>query len=448
MKKNALKFTTRNIFQTKGGRWVFRKKINKQEIYRTLKSKAQPTPDAPIPEEVMKEVEMIVGLAFTGQKKEYEKTKLRKSKAATIGEIIEAFNAFPLTKTLARRTRTGYVNALYQIIATVHLPEYSNLSGSRIDKKKPVRPDRPKTSKAELRNEAINKMSGNILNAELISRWMSKRMERGPVYRGHEIAVEKDSDELTKKELRRVLTSMRTALNKARSLFASNPRATVGLMCSKKGAYRNLKLPDCLHEFLGVKTAAPGKTKYKAPNQREILTLISGLPKLYTESPEAYKAFKIAYSTGLRIDEIRKLKWADILEKGKTYTIVLEETKNGDERINEYLGEKLFDELWEMKSDSIYVIGGGKEYRTHGLGRDVSIYFRSKGWTRKQCLHELRKWFGSMLAEETKDLSVVMKALGHQDLATTQNYYHDQITETHNPAFAQSLPAPGLEVAA
>ena len=101
-----------------------------------------------------------------------------------------------------------------------------------------------------------------------------------------------------------------------------------------------------------------------------------------------------------------------------------------------------------MKSDPVFVIGGGPAYRKHHLGKDVSAYFRSKGWNRNQCLHELRKYFGCLLAKETKDLSVVMRALGHQDLATTQNYYHDQIGETHNPDFAASLPAPGLEAAA
>ena len=157
-------------------------------------------------------------------------------------------------------------------------------------------------------------------------------MKRGPVYQGHEVLPEKDSGEMTKKELRRVLLSMRTKLVDARAIFAKNSRSTGNLMCSDTGAYKDLKLPESLDEFLNAKTPNPGKKKYKAPSRVEILDLISGLPELHRTHPEAYKAFKIAYGTGLRIDEIRKLKWSDISDIDDKYKIILEETKNRADR--------------------------------------------------------------------------------------------------------------------
>lgn len=447
MKKRSFKLTPGNIRRTKTGAWVFRKMINKQEIFRTLKTRAETTHADRIPPAVMKEAEDLYAMLLGGREEELKATKSRKERAATIGEIIEAFEAWPLTRSLTKKTRSGYINAFYSVIASVHLTEYADVAGSRVSGE-PVRKNRPTQSKVLKRNQLIGKMSSNILTGDLVNRWIKIRMKRGPVYQGHEVLPEKDSGEMTKKELRRVLLSMRTKLVDARAIFAKNSRSTGNLMCSDTGAYKDLKLPESLDEFLNAKTPNPGKKKYKAPSRVEILDLISGLPELHRTHPEAYKAFKIAYGTGLRIDEIRKLKWSDISDIDDKYKIILEETKNGDERVNEYLGERLYLELWKMKSDPVFVIGGGLTYRKHQLGKDVSTYFRSKGWSRIQCLHELRKYFGCLLAKESKDLSVVMRALGHSDLSTTQNYYNDQIGETHNPDFAASLPAPGLEAAA
>ena len=441
MKKTTVKFTDRNIFRTESGRWVFRKRVNGKSIYRTLECRDEQTDPRRIPAPVIAECEGIYALALGYREEELEALRERKGKAATIGEIIAAFLAWPLTKLLAKKTRASYANQLYQIIAEIHFPEYGDIGGSRS-----TGPDG--NSMIDRRNRKINKLSSNILTADLINQWISKRIERGPVYGAHEIRPEKDSDELTKKEMRRTLVSIRTSIVRARSIFAKDARVTGDLMDPNHGAYKDLKLPESLDGFMEKKTPKPGKNKYKAPNKIEILDLISGLPELYKTHPEAYKAFKIAYATGLRLGEIRQLKWSDIGDDDDGYTITIEETKNGDERTNEYLGERLFEELYKMRSDKVFVIGGGSHYRTSQLGKDVTAYFRSKGWRRNKCLHELRKYFGCLLARETGDLVTVMHALGHKSASTTRDYYHDKIGKSHNPDFAASLPSPGLSAAA
>ena len=441
-KKRKIKFSIKSIFQTKAGRWVVRKLVDGKSIYRTLKCRVERTDSRRIPEEVLDEAEHLVLLAMNGQEEELEKTRTRKEKVATIGEIIAAFLAWPLVKTLAAKSRRSYISSLYQIIAEIHCPEFANITGSRASA------DGKGDSLMDRRNRKINKMSSNILTSDLINNWIAKRLDRGPQYQAHEIRPEKDTDDLTKKELRRTLITIRTTVCRARSIFSPEGRSTGELMCKKHGAYKDLKMPDTLDEFRGKKTPKPGKNKYKAPGKVEILDLIRGLPELYKSHPEAYKAFKIAYGTGLRLGEINKLKWSDIGDEDDGYLLTLEETKNGDERTNEFLGERLFEELYAMKSDKVFVIGGDSNYRRYQLGKDVSAYFRSKDWTRNKCLHELRKYFGCLLARETGDLIAVMHALGHQDSSTTHNYYHDKIGKTPNPDFAASLPAPGLTVAA
>ena len=439
-KRVSFKLHPRNIFQTESGSWVFRKKVNKKAIYRTLTSRDKPTQAGRIPPAVMREAEDLFAMLLGGQEEELEATKSRKERVATMGEIIDAWWAWPYVKLLTPRTSKDYVNAMLKMICEVHLPEFESIAGSR-------KSNRDGLSLNDRRLAAVRKLSSNILTADLINQFIAKRLARGVCYRAHEIQNKSDSGEMTKKEMRRVLRSIRGCVVAARNLFASNGK-TGDLMDPNDGAYKDLKLPETLNEFKGKKTPNPGKGKYKAPSRVEILDLIHGLPELHKTHPEAYKAFKIAYGTGLRCNEIRSLKWEDIGDETENYKITLEETKNGNERVNEYLGERLFLELWKMKSDPVYVIGGGPEYRRHHLGKDVAAYFRSKGWTRNQCLHELRKYFGCMLARETGDLVEVMHALGHADPQTTADYYHDKIGKTHNPDFAASLPAPGLEAVA
>mgnify|MGYP003146703686 CR=1 FL=1 len=441
-KKTGVRFTKRNIYQAKSGRWRFRKMINGQRIFRTLDCTDERTKSRSLPEGVITEAENIYALALGGREEELKETRMRKGKVATMGEIIAAFLAWPLTKTLAAKSRRAYVSQLYAIIAEIHCPEFANITGSRASA------DGNGNSLMDRRNRKINSMSSNILTSDLINTWIAKRLDRGPVYASHEIRPEKDTKDLTKKELRRTLISIRTCVCRARSIFSPDGRSTGELMCKKHGAYKDLKMPDTLDEFRGKKTPKPGKNKYKVPGKVEILDLIKGLPELYKSHPEAYKAFKIAYGTGLRLGEINKLKWSDIGDEDDGYLLTLEETKNGDERTNEFLGERLFEELYAMKSDKVFVIGGDSNYRRYQLGKDVSAYFRSKDWTRNKCLHELRKYFGCLLARETGDLIAVMHALGHQDATTTRDYYHDKIGKTPNPDFTSGLPAPGLSVAA
>ena len=431
MKKIGLNLSSRNIYQTPNGRWVFRKKIKGQAIYRTLLSLDPPPKSDRIPESVMKEVEMIYGQILSNHKEEFDEGKLRKKRRSTIGEIIDAFEAWTATKILGPKTKRSYVNALLQILAEIYLPEFKNITGSRSGG----------GSLVDRRRTAVGKLSSDLLTADLLERWIALRLDKGPCYG----LKEERHEEGSKKELKRVLVTIRSTIIRARCVFAKDGRVTGEMMDKKIGAYKDLILPDSLPDFLGKRTPKPGKTKYKAPNRVQILDLVKGLPELFETHPEAYKAFKIAYATGMRIDEIRNLKWSDIQDDGDGVVVTLEETKNGDERINEYLGERLYEELIEMRTDQTHVIGGGKSYRKHNLGKEVSDYFRRCGWKRRQCLHEIRKWFGCMLAKETGDLVQVMHALGHADVSTTRNHYHDKIGKSVNPDFAQSLPAPGLE---
>ena len=162
MKKRSFKLTPGNIRRTKTGAWVFRKMINKQEIFRTLKTRAETTHADRIPPAVMKEAEDLYAMLLGGREEELKATKSRKERAATIGEIIEAFEAWPLTRSLTKKTRSGYINAFYSVIASVHLTEYADVAGSRVSGE-PVRKNRPTQSKVLKRNQLIGKMSSNIL---------------------------------------------------------------------------------------------------------------------------------------------------------------------------------------------------------------------------------------------------------------------------------------------
>ena len=56
---------------------------------------------------------------------------------------------------------------------------------------------------------------------------------------------------------------------------------------------------------------------------------------------------------------------------------------------------------------------------------------RAAGWERKQCLPEMRKWYGAEMATKTGDLYLVQKLLGHADPQTTTKTY-ESLTRLSN----------------
>lgn len=424
-----------NLRQNSAGGWVLRKKIKGKEIYRVLDSAIKTMAEA------YDAAEEILAAELAGLAEVVSQTKRRKARVATIGDIVGRYRDSAAAKRLKGDSVNRNVNALMRVIGSV--------------RGEPLLPGGPAGTADRLsRREArLGKLSSNILNRELVDQYVNYMMERGVKYKAYEKVpehIKADKKEMNGVERQRIAFTIASVMRKARSLFAQKGSQVDDLLDEEEGIYGDIKLPDTLQGFLKRKTPKPGKKQYMVPVQREILKVINALPKLYKTHPEAYKAFKLGYGTGMRIGEIQYLMWDQIREEEDGVFIYIkcnesfDGPKSGNERKVE-LKPKLYEELLEMESDDEYVIGGGHSYRKNSVGRDVAQFMRAAGWKRHQCAHELRKYFGAQLHKATGSLADVMHVLGHSSWVTTKESYQNQMGKIDYPDFTESLPAPGMK---
>lgn len=449
-KKHHVKLGPKAIQPTPAGKWTLRKMINGRPLFRVLDvTSAAEELDAwaktgTTPEAVLDEADRIIGLALAGKAKEVAESKTRKERVATIGEIIERYETHDRTQNLKESTRRQNVTEFTRVIAlALNIKTTMNEGQTRVDPKNRRRAEfkaikvAGSAEAAQRRKDAVANLSANVLTKELVADYVRLRKAEGPKIYGFEdrpAHLKAKNGKLNTLDMERVKRSIASELRRARALFAEKSRLTKNLVCPVSGIYTDLRLPDTLREFTHAFTfIAPVAHSYKLPNRRTMDKLWSGLEKLKAEKPEVWKGFMIAADTGLRLDELRFLMWAQISELPKMVQIMVESngtnkgTKSGRSRPVK-LSAELYRQLCEMETSPTYVIGGGHEFRAHHLGREVANYMRAHGWTRRQCSHEMRKWFGAQIADKTGDLVQVMHVLGHADYGTTKGTYEAMVS--------------------
>ncbi len=132
-----------------------------------------------------------------------------------------------------------------------------------------------------------------------------------------------------------------------------------------------------------------------------------------------HKSLFIAlYHAGLRSDEARTLKWADIDFTGGCLRVI--DGKGGKQRIVP-LSSRLAESLQEHRktSMSIFVWDNIKSFKTAWKGAK-----RRAGITTRMTPHSLRHAFASHNLEHGTDLKSLQDMLGHEDIQTTQIYLH------------------------
>lgn len=133
-------------------------------------------------------------------------------------------------------------------------------------------------------------------------------------------------------------------------------------------------------------------------------------------------------ATGIRLSELVDLNLEDIQEKHLT----VRSGKGGKPAIK-FLGESIRSRLKEYMKERRRFPNINE--RALFLGRDTRISRnqvenRIRGWIKKSGIkktitpHSLRHSFAARLLEQTKDVTVVQKALGHANIGTTMVYAH------------------------
>ena len=449
MKRKTFTLSRKNLTQTKKGVWRLRKKIDGTEIYRVLKATGGSINR--IPEAVTNEALDILAKASLGLAEALEATKNRKSKCCTVGDIVSRYRNSAQAKQLKGKAVEANINCFLHILAEVYEVEVemngkqvTNLSGAH---------------KADaIREEYFKNKPATIINGNVIDTLKAKRLEAGVTYMSYEkVPVHvKRKQGLNPVEQQRILRWLDSKLKKARSLFATSGKVVKNLMSDDPdvGIYTDIKIPQEVWGFIKKSTDQLEQKYYIAPDRRAVQKILNSLTsgELKSKMPGVYIAFKIVYCCGARIGEIKHLMWEQIKHESNGIWIYFginessSGTKNRKQRKVE-LPESLYNELCEMDLDEDYICGSDFHYRDRQLERDFSKWMRSTGWTRHQCAHEIRKLFGCNLAEHTNNLESVAKVLGHSNIKTTYNYYHDKINKVDTPDFNnKDLPSPKVKI--
>lgn len=142
---------------------------------------------------------------------------------------------------------------------------------------------------------------------------------------------------------------------------------------------------------------------------------------------------KIAYSGGLRRNEISRLKLVDIDTKNNL--IRIENSKGNKDRYT-LLAKNLIPELrdyYKRYKPEKYLFNGrikGFPYSEEGLRWTFGQALISSGIQKEVSLHSLRHAFASHLLALGTDLFTIQKLMGHDDIRTTMIYL--QVNHTIN----------------
>jgi len=130
------------------------------------------------------------------------------------------------------------------------------------------------------------------------------------------------------------------------------------------------------------------------------------------------------YYAGLRLSEVRNLKWQDI--DFDREIIHLKTTKGENERIV-FLHQKLKNKLNEFKvhrEGLVFESNRGRKYSEETIQKIVKNASKRAGIKKKTTPHTLRHSFATHLLEAGCDIRHIQKLLGHKNLQTTQIYTH------------------------
>jgi site-specific recombinase XerD len=145
----------------------------------------------------------------------------------------------------------------------------------------------------------------------------------------------------------------------------------------------------------------------------------------------------LLYYAGLRLDEVRNVKWQDIDFERELMDI--KQAKNEKERII-FLHRNVRNLLVNYgvrTSGFILMSERGKEYDERTIQHIVKNAAKKAGITKKVTPHILRHSFATHLLEGGADIRYIQQLLGHKSLRTTQIYTH--VANTDIKKLAQLL---------
>jgi len=223
--------------------------------------------------------------------------------------------------------------------------------------------------------------------------------------------------------------SVNSILRQAKSLFSK-----------KVLRFLNLKLPEVL-PFDNVDFEPRQSMRFHS--KIDVHSLIADAQsELATGDPgqrEQFKVFVLSLCAGLRRNEIDKLEWrAFDFKKGVVH---IQATEFFQPKTQESCGEIELDpevasifEILHKTAASPFVVDSGRNpivgatystYRCKVIFDALVAWLRTKGISSQKPIHELRKEFGSIIANE-HGIFAASRALRHTDVSITNQHYADR----------------------
>lgn len=173
-----------------------------------------------------------------------------------------------------------------------------------------------------------------------------------------------------------------------------------------------------------------GKRNPVVLTKKEIQDLLDSI-----ENPKHKLMVELYYSSGLRLSELRMLKYSDLdLIEGYGW---VRNGKGGKDRmfiICDTFRKHLLDYMAISGSDGTgYIFEvNGEIMSVHGIENAVKRAAERLGINKNVTVHTLRHSFATHLAEDGVDISAIKELLGHENLQTTMIYLHISGTVVKN----------------
>jgi len=205
-----------------------------------------------------------------------------------------------------------------------------------------------------------------------------------------------------------------------------NKKASVSIINQIISAYKVLITGVLEKEWYSIKLPRPRREK-KLPvvfSKQEVSKILE-----HTRNLKHRAIIAFAYSSGLRLDEVRQVKLTDIDSSRMQIRV-----SNGKGNKSRYtiLSKQILEMLREYWSDyrpKVYLFEGFKKREPLSISTLQTIFYqrmKAVGIKKQASFHTLRHSFATHLLEQGVNLRVIQALLGHTSIKTTTIYTHLQ----------------------
>lgn len=253
-----------------------------------------------------------------------------------------------------------------------------------------------------MNNNKISEVKGkrSILNKHLIPFFGSTKLDKFSIERIEIYKSKKLNSGLSAKTINNHLTVLNTALRTAKEWYE----------LEKIPSIKKLKTPPPQIDFL---------------TEEESIRLLKSADGMW------YLVILTALRTGLRLGELRGLRWEDIDWETRQLNVIRSIYKKdniGPPKSNKQrhipLTSDLYSELYQVREIKGYVFKYRKKHLKNDLCRNELFRICDKAGLRKISWHPLRHSFASHLAMKGAPMISIKELMGHSDIQTTMRYSH------------------------